>query len=222
VNEGGGDPKQLTTDPHADLAPAVSPDGKFVVFSSDRGGRAAIWKMDMDGGNQTQLADDGMFPQFSPDSQWVIYSLTGMGNTRIWRVPTEGGTPTQITNTNSFSPVVSPDGKSIAYTYTENSQRKIGICPFEGGAEIKALTVPGGMQNNNFNWSPDSSALMYRYVRDGASNVWRQPLDGGPPKQVTNFKTERPWWCNWSPDGKKLGCAIGPLNWDVILISDFR
>lgn len=38
-------------------------------------------------------------------------------------------------------------------------------------------------------WAPDESGLDYVSTRGGVSNVWRQPLSGGPPVQITHFST---------------------------------
>jgi len=64
--------------------------------------------------------------------------------------------------------------------------------------------------------------LTYIDSQDGVSNIWSQPLNGGKPVQVTNFKTGRIFNFAWSRDGKQLALARGTLTNDVILISDFR
>lgn len=64
-------------------------------------------------------------------------------------------------------------------------------------------------------------ALAYVDRRD-PSNISSQPLDGGPPRQLTDFKPDRVFSFAWSRDGKQLALARGTLTNDVILISDFR
>jgi len=49
-----------------------------------------------------------------------------------------------------------------------------------------------------------------------------QPLDGGPPRQVTDFKSDRIFGFEWSRDGKQLALARGTESSDVVLISGFR
>lgn len=63
---------------------------------------------------------------------------------------------------------------------------------------------------------------MYIRTRDGISNIYRQPLDGGPPKPVTDFNSERIFQFAWSPDGKNVVCARGVETSDVVLISNLR
>ncbi|MGH9510405.1 MAG: TolB family protein, partial [Terriglobales bacterium] len=68
----------------------------------------------------------------------------------------------------------------------------------------------------------DGRGLDYAEVRNGVSNVWRQPLSGGKPRQVTQFGEDRIFNGAWSPDGKQLAVARGRWRSDVVLISNFR
>jgi Tol biopolymer transport system component len=71
-------------------------------------------------------------------------------------------------------------------------------------------------------WAPDGQALDYALTRGGASNIWRQPLAGGPPKQITNFKSDLIFFFAWSRDGKQLALERGTISSDVVLISNFQ
>ncbi len=65
-------------------------------------------------------------------------------------------------------------------------------------------------------------ALNYIDTINGVSNIWSLPLDGGPPKQLTNFKTDQIFWFDFSRDGKQLALSRGTQTSDVILIRDFK
>lgn len=71
-------------------------------------------------------------------------------------------------------------------------------------------------------WTADGRALTYIVTREGVSNLWNQPLAGGPPKQLTNFQSETIFSFGWSRDGKQLALVRGVANNDVVLISNFR
>ena len=56
----------------------------------------------------------------------------------------------------------------------------------------------------------------------GVANVWSHPIDGGPDKQLTNFKNDQMFNFKWSPGGKSLVMARGSVMADIVLIHDFR
>jgi len=53
--------------------------------------------------------------------------------------------------------------------------------------------------------------------RGGVSNIWIQPLAGGPARQLTNFTADRIWDFDWAPDNRLI-LARGPRNQDLVLI----
>jgi Tol biopolymer transport system component len=70
-------------------------------------------------------------------------------------------------------------------------------------------------------FSRDGKAVIYPIRDHDVENLWLQPLDGSPGKQITNFKSERIGDnFAWSPDGKQLAIIRGHINSDVILIRD--
>ncbi|MFS8086178.1 MAG: hypothetical protein ACMG6H_11165 [Acidobacteriota bacterium] len=54
------------------------------------------------------------------------------------------------------------------------------------------------------------------------TNIWSQPIDGGPPKQLTDFKSDLIFRFDWSRDGKWLAVARGNISSDVVLINDLK
>jgi hypothetical protein len=55
-----------------------------------------------------------------------------------------------------------------------------------------------------------------------ATNVWEQPLAGGPPRPLTDFTCDHMIVFAWSRDGKQLLLAKGDETSDVLLVSNFR
>ncbi len=130
----------------------------------------------------------------------------------------------QITHKNSLVPAISPDGKLIACYYLDERTTKIVLIPFEGGEPSKTFDVslPPGSFPNGVRWTHDGRALTYVVNRGGVSNIWIQLLDGSPPRQLTDFKADRIFSFDWSPDGKWLALSRGPEQRDVVLMSDFK
>jgi serine/threonine protein kinase/Tol biopolymer transport system component len=214
MNADGSNKKQLTMNAGLNFSPAVSPDGRYLVFGSDRAGARGIWRMNLDGSSPKQLANEGSRPQCSPDGKWVVYH--GSRPPTLWKVPMEGGAPAQLTTELSHYAAISPDGKRIAY-FSGGPTANIAVIPSEGGPPMKTFDSPRGSLLPGLRWTPDGQALTY--VR--GDNIWSQPFDGGPPTQLTDFKTERIYAFDWSRDGRLL-VSRGVTNRDVVLIGGFK
>jgi Tol biopolymer transport system component len=230
MEQDGTGNKQLTTDAHIDRDPSVSPDGRYIVFVSNRTGKFNIWRMNADGSNLKQLTngDDEQFPHCSPDSQWVVYQGFVNGIPTLWRVAVDGGAPVQLTNKYSNWPVVSPDGNLIACSYLDeaSSQWKLAVIPVAGGEPTKSFEIPMPYLQHlvfqRIRWTTDGLGLAYIDERGGISNIWSRALDGGPPRQLTDFKADQVFNFAWSSDGKKLACVRGIVTSDAVLISDLK
>ena len=198
--------------------------GASLVFHAYRNEKFNVWRMDADGSNPAQITNEALagFPECSPDGKWVLY---GHGNdTTVWQAPIQGGPPTQVVvpDSGGRTPQISPDGKLLAYVAfgaTMSSPSILTVVPFGGGSPLYRFDLPMGA--DWIRWAPDGQALDYRLTRSGATNIWRQALAGGPPKQITNFKSNLIFDFAWSRDGKQLAIARGTTSSDVILISNF-
>jgi TolB protein len=213
--------KQLSFNDTANMHPAVSPDGKTIVWIASPKHDRNIWRMDIDGGNPKQLTNSGAWnPQYSHNGKWLVYSGVSFS---LWKAPVNGGAPVQLTGGRSWMPSVSPDGKLIAFNLLDEAigQWKLALIPFEGGPPIKVFDILGG-NYRRIRWTPDGRALAFPIYRDGVSNLWAQPLDGSPPRQLTNFRDGLIFDFAWSRDGKQLALSRGLINSDVALIHNFK
>jgi serine/threonine protein kinase len=214
---------QLTSNSHVNYHPVASPDGRHIVFSSNRNGTFNLWRMDADGNNAKQLTSGttDVNPCFSPDGQWIVYENYGSSVPMLWKVKIAGGEPIQLTTIDSRLPTISPDGKTIACRYRDNAtnSQKIALISFDNGQVFRLLDLPVHYWQR-LHWSADGLSLTYIDVRDGIANLWNQPLSGGQPKQLTNFKSELIFSYDWSRDGARLVCERGTETSDVVLITD--
>ena len=193
---------------------------RYLVFDSYEENKQRLLRTDADGSNPVKLSDDGSRSDCSPDGKWVLYSS---GN-KMYRLSIEGGAPTEVLSlTFGGAGAISPDGKWIAYTYQEGNPvpvPKIGVVAASGGSPVNVFTRPSG--TFGLRWAPDQKGIQYLLTRNGATNVWEQPLAGGAPHQVTNFTSGRIFDFSWTRDGKQLLLAKGEDTSDVVLISNFR
>ncbi len=223
MNADGSQPQQLTIDEHADLAPAVTPDGRHIVFVSERRGTPNIWQMDLNGNNQKPLTR-GLgehSPSLSADGKWVIYSSNGPDKPTLWKVPLEGGDPMQLTDEFAAQPVVSPDGKLVACYYLDDQLlwMKLAVRPLtEGKPGTRVFNLPGPLPQL-VQWTADSRMQTFITRNDGFANLWRLPATGGAPMQMTDFQGGRIFRFAWSRDGQ-LAYERGVTINDVVFIGD--
>jgi len=225
-NRDGSETRQLTADAFIDQQPAVSLDGRFIVFQSNRAGSRNLWRMDADGSNLKQLTNGRYVdasPVCSPDGSAVIFTSDRSGTTSVWKVGIDGGAPAQLTNHPSEYPSISPDGKQVTYFYIDEQshQPQLSIIPFDGGEPVKTIALPRSVQPVAFAWVPDGRAIAYLDNGSGVLNVWSQPIDGSPPKQLTNFKSEFISSFAISRDGKIATYRFSATR-DIVLIKGFR
>ncbi len=127
----GKNRSQLTTGVTLDYQPSVSPDGRYIVFVSERTGTRSIWRINIDGSNPKQLTLTSVIgnnsPQCTPDNQ-VVYQSAGA----LWKVSIDGGESVRI-GEGMRSPAVSPDGKLIACSLgTPGSLDKLAVFSIDG------------------------------------------------------------------------------------------
>jgi len=145
------------------------------------------------------------------------------------KVSIDGGAPIKVTDQVAITSAVSPDGKSIAFTYPQSSDpfappNRIAVIAFEGGPPLETFTIPQsgtGLTTIHW-WARDGKSLFYTTTTNNVTNIWSLPFDGGPPKQVTDFKDMLITGFAWSRDGKQLACTRGALMRDAILVTDLK
>jgi Tol biopolymer transport system component/DNA-binding winged helix-turn-helix (wHTH) protein len=219
----GSGQRQLTLDARASRAVSVSPDGRYLVFASDRTGNFHIWRANIDGSNLKQLTngDGELYPHCSPDGRWVVYQQGyGWVKSTLWRVPLEGGQAMQLTETKSIRPFVTPDGKRVAYYYMDAQAWRIGVSSLDDGRLVTSFALQPTVAERIVRWTPDGQAVAYIDSPGGVDNIWTQPLDGSTPVQLTGFKAGKISGFDWSRDGLLAILRISKSS-DVILISGF-
>lgn len=226
MNADGSNQKQLTTTAGANFEPTVSDDGRTVVYVSKAADAAQnLWKMNLENGERAQLTNGGfdLRPDISPDGRWVVYMSVIKDSPTLWKTSIGGGeAAVQLSDKIASTPRVSPDGRFIACFYRAQVETysKLAVIPFDGGEPVKVFDrSPTTFVEAGIQWTPDGRALSFIDNRDGVSNVWLQPLDGSPPKQLTNFTSETIFRFAWSPDGKMIVAERGTETGDIVLIN---
>ena len=216
--------RQLTVGANARLGLAVTADEKQLVYAAEKDGKYNLWRVDFDGSNLTRITNGNgeFYPQCTPDGRWIVYQSGGNYPT-LWKIPIGGGEATAITKTKASRPSVSPDGKFVAYHYlssiSEGSRWGIGISSLEDGKRIKRFDFPSTVVERLVKWTRDGKSIAFLNSPGGVPNVWLQPLDGGDPKPLTDFQSDRIITFNWNADGSGLAVIRGVETSDVLLIN---
>jgi serine/threonine protein kinase len=218
---------------------AICGDGHTLVFTMrghENDNLQHLWRMDSDGSNLKRLTDgeNDTFPTCAAAGKSVYYN--GGSKSPWMRVALEGGTPEQLqprTETGwgvfPISGVSWDDRRFVSYSTradaaTNTYKQKLGIFG-SGSVESPELALEpnpllsGGGGGPRF--TPDGQALAYPITGDNnEDNLWLQPLDGKPGRQITQFRSDTFFGFGWSPDRKKLLIARGHVESDVILLRD--
>ena len=150
---GGGAPRALTAQSKEDGHPAVSPDGRWLVYVSARAGIGKLFLRDLTTSAERQLtAGDrvDLYPVWSPDSRLVAYTSGDNDNHDVFVVDatTPQATPRQLTTWkyDDLRPTFSPDGALVAFysNYSPTGEEKewsIVAVPADGSGPAKGAAL---------------------------------------------------------------------------------
>jgi serine/threonine protein kinase len=186
----------------------VSHNGKFVAYSSSRqGGEDAIYIKQTSGGEEFQVTKntaENVSPLWAPDDQSIAFvtirkDQPGGG---IYKSQTLGGAVTLLKTFDKVNSSISLrhwalDDSAIFYEQLGNLFR-LDLAK----NEVKKITeLPDRYDPRDFSFSPDEKQIVFCDTRDGQTDIWTMPIEGGEMTQITNDKDEesRPLWC---PDGQ--------------------
>ena len=210
--------------------PSACANGRYVVFTLMGHGGARtepVWRMDAGGGNLKQLSEGkrDWYPVCSPDGKWVYYSDQFNG-AKLTRVPFDGGKAERLSELPAYQFDISPDGKLAAFdTFASPSiaRKQLALVPVDSPQNTKILDLQRPVPTNgSVRFAQDGKAVFYNFHDQEAENLWLQPLDGSPGKQITNFKAEQIKDFHWSFDGSKLGMVRGHTDSDVVLLEEAK
>jgi Tol biopolymer transport system component len=171
-------------------SPKYSPDGKSIVFGSDRSGEYEIWLADADGSHTRQLTSFGGLPvgtpRWSPDSRQIVFDAVQNGRSIICTVSALGGKPRVLVEDqwDNMMPSWSGDGRFIYFA----SRRGTGVPPIfrkpvDGGPAVQLTHRAGGDAVE----APDGQV----YFSDGHNGIWQVSPDGENERPVAGLESVR-------------------------------
>jgi TolB protein len=209
MNEDGTNPRRLTQNAHYDGFPALSPDGRRIVFDSNRlraegpFNTSDLFVMNTDGTGQTALIR-GSSATWSPDSKMIAFHASASGK----------GQP------------IKPDPGAAT---TDNDIFVLNVDEFlKNGAKPKSITNSPAAIDDDPDWSPKGQKIVFTShgVTDNPTNsataeIYVIDADGtGKSERLTN-NTEEERAPAWSPDGKRIvfSCRRGGPDFEICVMN---
>jgi Tol biopolymer transport system component/predicted Ser/Thr protein kinase len=228
----GGEPVRVTNDVHVDWNPVWSADGRFIYFSSDRGGSMNLWRIPIDERSGKVLGPVEPITTPSPDSGYISISRDGRRTAYVQQVRTLNlarigfdpiretvvGGPVPVTRglRNLSGPQVSPDGQWVSFS-RQGTQEDVFVIRTDGTGLRQLTDDPP--RDRGARWSPDGKRLGFFSSRSGRDEIWSMNTDGSDLRQLTDFGCSNP--PHWSPDGRRFVCHRMPgLTTPVVVAAD--
>jgi gamma-glutamyltranspeptidase/glutathione hydrolase len=198
----------VTSGPAWDREPAWTPDGKSLVFSSDRSGNFDLWTVAAEEGAQPTRVTTSPLPEGEPTVglDGKIYFVRGrLGAAALWTHDTNGN-ESRVTKDRSVErwPTISPDGNRLAYVAISGGTHKLHVRTLDGSRDSIALT---DARIEHPAWSPAGDRLSWT-ATGARGSVYVTSLDG----KYVNVVSARHAESAWNPDGKTIALADIPAN----------
>ena len=185
---------RVTDFPGDELDAAISPDGKFVAFVSDREGRFDVWLSqigsgafrNLTNGNDTALPAPERAPGFTQDGSQVW--LGGGNGRRLQITPLMGGANRPYLGDRVVTLAWSPDGARLVY-HTRDAGDPIFVADRDGGnARQIFIGANAGVHNHFPVWSRDGGSILFVSGSPATNelDIWRIAPDGGQREQLTH------------------------------------
>jgi Tol biopolymer transport system component len=107
------------------------------------------------------------------------------------------------------------------FSPSDFARKEFSIVNLDAGPNPARRTLsPDSRVAGSVVFTPNGSAVAYPILENGVSNIWLQPLDGSPGRQITNFTSGTFRRFHWSPDGKSLAVIRDASQSDVVLLHE--
>jgi serine/threonine protein kinase len=224
----GSKPVQVTNDRPIDWNPVWSPDGKYLYFSSTRGGSMNVWRIPIDEQTGTVLGQPEAVTLPAASAQHLSFSADGSRLAYVAQEMTRNlkkvnfdpasrkiiGEQAWITkgSLQLWFPDLSPDGEWLVCYSTSGQQRHLYLMRSDGSG-LRDL-IDDEHRYYWPRWSPDGKLIAFSARRTGVYELWLINRDGSGLRQLT-YSSGEPGahYAPWSPDGMRIAYSVhNPRN----------
>jgi dipeptidyl aminopeptidase/acylaminoacyl peptidase len=243
---GVGMPQQLTNTTRKDRHPRFDPHSRRILFESNRSGDNQLWMIDLAGGEARQIttiASEASTGIWSPDGKWIAFVSAVYPEFSDKPFAESDAANRRRAEEIARSPVKARTFTRLFFrhwdSWVEDKRQHLFVMPADGG-EPRDVT-PGDRDayptsstfslGDDFTFSPDSKYLVYTAppARDEAWNtnydIWREPIGGGSPENLTASNPAADSYPRYSPDGKRLAYRAQKVpgfeadQWELVIKS---
>jgi serine/threonine protein kinase/Tol biopolymer transport system component len=244
--EAGGRPlknlRPLTLEESEDFPCHWMPDGKTVLFQSNRNGTWGIYRQALDQTTAQAVVTGPDYKDWavvSPDGSWILYlstasfDYTAANSARIMRVPTSGGAPQLVLEGRGITYLACAQSPASLCVFSEESpdHKQLIFSAFEPSQEPRRreltrvnLNLPGIIFRMTYGWDlcPDGSRLAITQYDERAGRIQILPLAGGEVREVNVKGWHGLWKPFWAADGKGLFVTAGTGQGEANLYVDLE
>jgi len=181
----GGQQRNLTNHAALDFWGVFRPDGKSVLFHSNRdGGNFHLFELELASGRVTQLTSgpgNDQWPAVSPDGQLVAFSSDRHGSPGLWLIGPGPGQPRPLLQEGARFPVWSPDGKRLAFQSSSRGTTALYVTELANPNGVKPVVQTPGEQE----WPAWAPAEELAFSSGG--NIFACSPDGSGLRQLTQL-----------------------------------
>jgi len=219
----GGESRRLTSDGRFLGGLAWTPDGKEIVFASNRGGLERLWRISLSGGTPepvNSVGEGATSPTIAAKGDRLAY-LNGRIDANLWRMPGpswKGRRPAPMkviaSSRDDFDGAFSPDGRRISFGSDRSGNAEIWTSNSDGTNQAQ-LTSLKASSSGSPRWSPDGAAIAFDARLEGHGDIFVISADGGSPRRLTSDPADDnvPMW---SRDGKWIYFSSNRTgNWQI-------
>ena len=204
---------RLTSGPWDDITPALSPDGRWVAFASNRSGPWDLYMLDLHSGDLSRLTNTPQYdaaPSWSPDGNLLAYESYDQDLEILIRSVFDDQTLINLSEhpAADYQPAWSPQGRQLAFISNRSGEPEVWLADFDnfGEGHFANLSLSTDMQEAHPAWSPDGSALVWAALQDGTHSLYLWETDQ-TPRYIASGD-----WPIWSPDGIEILTTLDAPN----------